>query len=151
MTSRQQTSNGNSRSNSLSSRQRGIVALLTAAALGSFLLEPLQAAAARGFAFNSGRLPEGAKMVESMCSVQVDARILLMTAAQWSHKVVTFKYPADSSHRWVWDPQSMSREVAATGDDAMAIATAWASATGVQPGPTSAEFVASETPNQCSK
>jgi hypothetical protein len=130
-------------------RWRQFWTALAAAALMAPSLMPLQAASASAFSFNAGRLPEGPKMVESMCSVQVEARILLMKSAQWSHKVVTFTYPAGSTQRWVWDPQSMSREVAATSPDPLAIATAWASAMAIPEAPTSAEFVASETPNQC--
>lgn len=131
-------------------RRRPLMGALAVAAMISSGLMPLFAATAAAFAFNAGRLPEGPKMVESMCSVQVEARILLMKSAQWSHKVVTFTYPAGSTQRWVWDPQSMSREVAATSDDALAIATAWASSMAIPEMPSSAEFVASETPNQCS-
>lgn len=81
--------------------------------------------AAPNFTFNGGRLPEAVKMLQSMCAVNVETRVLLIQSERWSHKVVTFVYPTGSTHLWIWDPESKSRELRAKADEPMAIAIAW--------------------------
>jgi hypothetical protein len=107
--------------------------------------------AATDFTFNRGRLPEAVKMLEAMCGVNVDAKALVIQSERWSHKVVTFVYPAGSTHLWIWDPESKSRELKAKADDPQAIARAWVRE--MVPGErvTTAFFDASELPSQCKK
>lgn len=84
------------------------------------------ATAAANFPFNQGKLPEGDKMIEAMCSVDVVARELVIQSAAWRHTVVVFVYPVDSAHLWVWDPYSKSLELDTDPQDPLAVARAWA-------------------------
>jgi hypothetical protein len=106
------------------------------------------ASAAVNFPFNQGKLPEGAKMIEAMCSVDVVARELVIKSAAWRHDVVVFVYPIDSTHLWIWDPYSKSLELDTDPQDPLAIAKAWA--VSMVPGE-SVEQAYFEEGNVCSK
>lgn len=114
------------------------------------LLPPANSAqAAPDFTFNGGRLPEAVKMLQAMCAVNVETRVLLIQSERWSHKVVTFVYPTGSTHLWVWDPESKSRELRAKADEPLAIARAWGRE--MVPGEriSGASFETGDNANQC--
>lgn len=86
---------------------------------------PALAATAQTFVPNQGKLPEAAKMIESMQAANVDAKALVIESAHWLHKVVVFVYPDDSKRVWMWDPDTKSIEVKADATDPLSIGKAW--------------------------
>ncbi len=104
-------------------RHLALHALLTTvlAASNSSAAEPQQT----GFAFNDGKLAGSATLIVSMQQARLQAKEVLIYSDHWTHKIVVFVYPPDSSSLWMWDPQSSAHELKADFDDAMAIALAW--------------------------
>lgn len=98
---------------------------LPLALLGAGAAVAVLAAAIANFRPNAGKLPEAAKMIESMQAVDVNARVLTINGSDWQHRVVVFVYPPDSPRVWVWDPATMSSEVEADINDPQSIAAAW--------------------------
>lgn len=70
-------------------------------------------------------LPEAILMAESFKKEHIEARILVIKTAQFSHATVVYLYPAGSQILWVWDADSKSLQIKADYQNPVQIARAW--------------------------
>jgi len=75
--------------------------------------------------FNNACLPEAAIMTESLKQCGINAEVIIVTEARWSHAVVAFVYPADSEDVWVWDSKYKSIKLDAKWGQTSEIIDAW--------------------------
>lgn len=75
--------------------------------------------------FENACLPEAIILRAELKEADIDSRILLIHASNWSHAALVYVYPKEDPKLWVWDSISKSSRIEASYDNPVQIARAW--------------------------
>lgn len=75
--------------------------------------------------FDNACLPEAIILRQALKEADIESRILLIQASNWSHAALVYMYPKEDPKLWVWDSTSKSSTIDASYDNPVQIARAW--------------------------
>ena len=109
---------------------RGIVAALSLVGCGG---EPPIKPAPWVGKYGNACLPEAIAMTKGLQAHGIQAKVLRVQTAKWSHAVCVYLYPPGQNKLWVWDSHWKSVNIRAWYADPSSVARAWLNKTSFEP------------------